>query len=120
MLRKYSLVVFHVGLLAIVVPSVIPPGAIPNTGLSDQLGHMAGYAALALVGGIAYRGARPLLVLVAGLLLLGAGLELFQALTPWRSASGIDMLANAAGILLGTTAAILTITVSKRRPKRPS
>ena len=117
MLRTLSWMVFFVGLLAVIALSVMPPGAIPNTGLSDKMGHMAAYAALALAGGIAIRGARSLLMLVAGLLLLGLGLELVQALLPSRLASGHDILANVVGITLGSTAAISKNTVMNRRPR---
>ncbi len=117
MLRTLFQIVFLIGLLAVIALSVIPQGAMPDTGLSDKLGHMAAYATLALAGGIAYRGARSLLILAVGLLLLGAGLELVQALLPGRFASGYDLLANLVGISLGSTAAISTNTVMNRRPR---
>ena len=119
MLRMLSWIVFFVGLLAVIALSVIPSGAIPNTGLSDKMDHMAAYAALALAGGIAIRGARSLLMLVAGLLLLGLGLELVQALLPSRLASGHDILANVIGITLGSTAAISKKHCHEQTPTNP-
>ena len=108
---------FFVGLLAVIILSVIPKEAVPSIGLPDILAHMAAYAALALAGGIAVRRARSVFMLAAGLLLLGAGLELVQALLPGRLASGYDMLANVVGITLGSAAAISTNTVMNRRPR---
>ena len=117
MLKKLSRMVFFVGLLAVIALSVVPQWAIPDTGLSNKLDHLTGYAALAFAGGIAYRGARSLFVLAAGLLLLGAGLELVQAFLPDRIASGYDVLANLAGVALGSAAAISTHTFMNRRPR---
>ena len=117
MLRTLSQMVFVIGLLAVIALSVIPQGAMPDIGVSDKLGHIAAYAALALAGGIAYRRARSLFMLAAGLLLLGVGLELVQALLPGRLASGYDLLANMVGITLGSAAAISTNIVTNRRPR---
>jgi VanZ family protein len=115
MLKKLFRMAFFVGLLAVVVLSVIPKEAIPSLGLPDVLAHMAAYAALALAGGIAFRRARSLFILAAGLLLLGASLELVQGLIPGRDASGYEFLANMVGIALGSVAAISTSIVMNRR-----
>ncbi len=117
MLKNLFRMAFFVGLLAVIVLSVIPKEAIPSLGLPDILAHMAAYAALALAGGIAFRRARSLFMLAAGLLLLGAGLELVQALVPGRDASGYEFLANMAGIALGSAAAISVNTVLNRHPQ---
>jgi VanZ family protein len=115
MLKKLSRMAFFVGLLAVIVLSVIPKEAVPSIGLPDILAHMAAYAALALAGGIAVRRARSVFMLAAGLLLLGAGLELVQALVPSRDASGYEFLANVTGIALGSAAAISTSFVMNKR-----
>ena len=117
MLKKLSRMAFFVGLLAVIVLSVIPKEAIPSLGLPDILAHMAAYAALALAGGIAFRRARSLFMLAAGLLFLGASLELVQALIPGRDASGYEFLANMVGIALGSAAAISANTVLNRHPQ---
>ena len=87
----------------------------PRAGISDKLAHVAAYAVLALTGGVAFRGARRLLILGAGLLLLGLGLEIAQAFIPGRSASGYDMLANMLGIAVGSTALISINKIMNRR-----
>ncbi len=117
MLMKLYRMVFFVGFLAVIALSVIPQEAKPDTGMSGKLNHIAAYAALALAGGIAYRRPRPLFMMAAGLLLLGAGLELVQALLPGRFASGYDVLANMVGIALGSAVAISTNTFMNRRPQ---
>ena len=107
-LKKHLWMVFSVGLLAVILLSVIPAEAFPHFRIPEIVGHMAAYAALALAGGIACRSARSLFMLAAGLVLLGAGLELVQALLPTRDASGYELLANTVGIALGLAAVILT------------
>ena len=96
---------------------MIPKEAIPSLELPDLLAHMAAYAALASAGGIAFRGARSLLMLAGGLLLLGASLELVQGFLPSRDASGYEFLANMVGIALGSAAAISANTVLNRHPQ---
>ena len=118
MLQTLSRIGFVIGLIAVIALSIMPAGAIPDPEISDKLAHMAAYAALALAGGIAYRGTRSLLILVAGLLLLGVSLELVQAFVPGRSASGYDSLANTIGIALGSAAAITTNMIMKRRLRK--
>jgi len=108
MLNNLSWMAFFVCLLSVILLSVIPAEAFPNLRLPETLGHMAAYAALALTGGIAYRSARSIFMLAAGLALLGAGLELVQAFLPSRDASGYELLANMVGIALGSASAILT------------
>ena len=117
MLRKLSWMVFFVGLVAAIALSVIPQDAKPDTGMSGKLNHLAAYAALALAGGFACRRRRSLFLMAAGLLLLGAGLELIQSYLPSRFASDYDMLANVVGIALGSAAAISTNTFMNRRPQ---
>ena len=115
MFRKFILTAFIVSVLTVVIGSVLPAKDMPNPGISDKLAHVAAYAILALTGGVAFRGARPLLSLGAGLLLLGLSLEIAQAFIPGRSASGYDMLANTIGIALGCTAFISIDKIINRR-----
>jgi len=102
MIRKLSRMAFHFGLLVVVALSLIPQDAMPGPNLWDKANHTAAYAALALAGGIGYRGVRPLMLVALGLLLLGAALELAQSALPGRIASLYDVLANAMGIVLGS------------------
>ena len=115
MLKKLSGLVFVIGLLAVIVLSVMPAEAIPKLGFPEILAHIAGYAALTGAGGIAFRDAKSLILLAAGLILLGIGLELVQKLVPGRDSSGLEMLANIVGIALGCAAAIAVNFVLKRR-----
>jgi VanZ family protein len=102
MIGRLSRVAFYVGLGLVVALSLIPQDAMPTPDLWDKAGHGLAYGALAVAGGIGYRGLRALILVALGLLLLGAALELAQSALPGRIASLYDVLANAIGILLGS------------------
>lgn len=117
MLRKLSKYVFLIGLLAIIALSVAPKGALPISGLSDELIHFAGFAALSLAAGIAFGGSLSFFKLMAGLLLLATGPELAQVFIPSRAVQGSDLLANVAGIAAGSTAVISINTFINKRSR---
>jgi VanZ family protein len=77
----------------------------------DKVWHFLAYAALTLLLWIATEGRRPLLV-VSGVMLLGAGDELRQALLPARVADGFDFAADA--LAAGLTGATLLFLQGKR------
>jgi VanZ family protein len=117
MITRLSRIAFYFGLLLVVALSLIPQDSVPAQNLSDKAGHAMAYAALALAGGIGYRGLRSLILVGLGLLLLGAALELAQSVLPDRMASLHDVLANAIGIVLGSLFASGANTVwPKHRP----
>jgi VanZ family protein len=101
MIRSLSRLAFYFGLVLVVILSLIPQDVLPPTGISDKANHVAAYTALALAGGIGFRGVRRLMLVAAGLLLLGASLELAQSVLPDHVASLYDLLADAIGIMLG-------------------
>ena len=115
MFRNLSRIAFIVGLLAVILLSLLPPEALPDPGTWDKLNHVMAYAALALAGGLGFRGLRSLLLIGIGLLILGAGIEIAQAALTYRSASAYDALANLIGIALGSIAAIGTHAFAQRR-----
>ena len=117
MLRTFYQGLFLIGLIAVIALSVIPSALYPDMNVSDKLGHMAAYTALALVGGLAFRGRSANWLLPAALVLLGMGLEGVQAFVPGRTPSGYDILANVIGIALGTAAVISTNLILRRRPR---
>ena len=62
------------------------------------------YGVLALSGGVGFKGWRALLMVGIGLVVLGAGLELVQSVTPDRDGSIYDALANFVGVAVGSVA----------------
>lgn len=90
-------------LAVVAVLSLLPRTALPEPVVSDKIEHLCAYVVLGGLGGLASRG-RPLGVFVA-LFAFGAGLEALQTLVPGRFGDLADVLANAAGALLGLVAA---------------
>lgn len=68
--------------------------------LWDKAQHALGFAALALLGGVAYPRWREA-ALVAGLLTHGAVIEWAQAATGWRHGDLADWVADGVGVAVG-------------------
>jgi hypothetical protein len=90
----------------ILVGSLLPPAtiapAMPHFSGADLAAHAGAYAVLSLLAVGAWPGRRRL-ALGAAVLLLGVLIEVVQPLTG-RSLSGLDMLADAAGVSGGLVA----------------
>lgn len=84
--------------LLVVVSSLLPPDDLPDVEYNDKLGHYLAYFSLmAWFGQLFPRYWKPALALLG----LGALLEVLQGLSGYRDMSGLDLLANAAGIGFG-------------------
>lgn len=94
----------------IVAGSLVPAAHIPETGVSDKLGHVLAYGILTLLGRVAYP--RHTLPVLAGVVVLGLALEGLQHLAPTRTFEWLDVAANGVGIVLG-----LAIAVMSRGPR---
>ena len=104
MFRKVARLSFAIGIIAVTWLSLTPPDALPEIHLWDKLQHLIAYGALAICGTVGFQGRRPQLIVGIGLMVLGCGLEVAQAVIPGRNPSVIDAVANFAGITLGMTA----------------
>ncbi len=80
---------------------------------ADKVQHGVAFAGLVGLGCLGQL--RPLVRLCAGLLLLGAAIEVAQSFTATRSAEWADLLADAIGIAIGSLAA----AVAQRRSSGP-
>lgn len=93
------MLVLYVGLVSFA--ALRPPSEGPGIVGLDKLLHAGAFAVLMLLAVLASRG-RHIWACVAGCLVLGAMIELAQALMPFgREPSLADMAANAIGIALG-------------------
>jgi VanZ family protein len=95
------------GVLAVCVVSLIPvpPETVEAAG-GDKLVHALGYAALAFwFAQLVPAAGRARWLVALGLTALGTGLELVQALVPWRSTEIWDVAADALGAFAGVAAA---------------
>lgn len=113
-------VVVAVGILvAAVMPVPDTPGAPSWTGVAV---HVTLYAALATVLVRAWerrRWPRPWLGPVVAATAYGGVHELVQAALPWRSATGGDLMADAAGALLAVALLRARRSVTDDRARRP-
>ena len=70
-------------------------------GNSDKYGHVAGYGLLMFWLMQQYKSSRSRAAIGVGLMLLGIGLEVLQALGGYRNFERADMLADGIGVTLG-------------------
>nr|MBF0685377.1 VanZ family protein [Pseudomonas sp.] len=95
-------------MLSVLVLSLLPVSTpLPTTGW-DKTNHVLGFAILALLAGLGYRGQE--LRVAAGLLAYGVLIEALQALSGYRFAEWGDLLSDGIGIVLG----LLTAYVARR------
>ncbi len=80
----------------------MPPVDLGGTWLpQDKLGHLVVFGGFAALVTAVLRGRRRALIGALSATALGGALELLQALTPYRSAEWLDLLADAVGAALG-------------------
>ena len=105
------------GCSLVLVAQIFSLGALPFELFEpwDKLFHVLAYSTLALMLWIATDGRRPVLV-IAGVMMLGALDELRQAAIPARSADVSDFLAGA--LSAGVTGAVLMWTRQKTGVKK--
>jgi len=83
--------------------SLVPVDQVPSAlHFWDKAQHALGYAGLAFLGLMAYPG--RVRVLMLGLVLLGAGIELAQWFTGWRQGEWQDWIADCVGLVMGALA----------------
>ena len=118
MLKKQHLIVptaFWICVLGTVFLSLVPVALLPQAfNWWDKAQHALGFAVLTILGLLAYPKLRW--QLPWGLLLLGAFIEVAQAVSGWRQGDWLDLLADAAGVLVVMTAWYLGRSASHRAP----
>ncbi|WP_051560212.1 VanZ family protein [Marinobacterium jannaschii] len=93
-------------LLGITVLSLLPIAGLPEkTGFTDKQSHFIAWGSAALVGFTLFPRAGWRILLL--LLFWGVAIEYAQQLIPKRQFSGLDVIANTLGIVLGWGAAML-------------
>ncbi len=116
MTRHRWRVVFMLGLAVTLALALAPFEMKAKSGFQhgDKLAHLAIFAFLALIACRGWPG-RWAMVFI-GLAAFGAGIEGLQSLTPLRSASAMDFIADLVGVAVG----FVTGFVSSRNPRTPS
>jgi VanZ family protein len=98
-IRSLCRIGFAISILVVLVLSLLPDDDLPKVELSDKIGHFIAYGEIAAIGLLAYATA-PVLV-VAGVVALGAGIEIAQLYVPGRSSDIVDFMVNCLGVLAG-------------------
>ena len=78
---------------------------------SDKFWHFVAYAVCGFFAQVGYRTVRSAAERIAALWLYGFLMEFLQAMIPERFMSGLDIVANGAGVLAGTAAAVVAVLV---------
>lgn len=105
MIRRAWMSIGWLGAALALVFSLGPPALDGNSGQTDKLAHLAGYAVLMFWW--AQLVVRRRWRLALAIILYGIAIEGLQGLTPDRLPDAGDALANTAGVLLGWFAARL-------------
>ena len=88
-------------LVLLVTSASLTPGVeLPRVSFADKLAHAGAYFLLMIWFAGLYARGRHVFV-AAGLLALGATLEVIQGQLPYRMFDPLDMLANASGVAIG-------------------
>lgn len=96
-------------LATVAVGSLLPAGDLPRVPLPglDKLQHLVGHGLLSAYAAMLFRPLRARLAAALAVALYGLGIEAAQAaFTATRAADGLDVLANATGIVLGQLVAL--------------
>src|SRR5258707_9904344 len=102
---KFARIAAWLLVVAIVVMTLGPPMVRPVTGFNRNLEHIAAFALLGLVFGLAYPSRRMRLALIG--VAVAALMETLQQIVPGRHAYFSDFVINAAGCWSGLAAAAL-------------
>ena len=105
--RTLGLVAFAAGLALLTVLSLLPREALPPTGVWDKAQHTGAYFMVTAAGLAAFQGRRGMVGVALFMLAYGGVIEVLQGLTPDRTASLGDIVANAIGIAAAAGAAHL-------------
>jgi VanZ family protein len=98
---------FYAGAALVGALSLVPSRALPSTDISDKLEHLLAYAALGLVGVATARNGNRVVLSILGIIAFGIGIEILQMFAPGRHAEVGDVLADAAGAIIGGAVAMM-------------
>jgi VanZ family protein len=107
-LRRFWHGVGWFGIVLLLYLSLTPQPPEISIEQGDKLGHALAYAVLMGWWAQLLIATRQRLWLAAGLVTLGIAIEYAQGWTGWRTFDYVDMLADAAGVVLGWVVAVPT------------
>ncbi len=118
--RPWQLILFV--LVCVVCYLTLTPSPPKGVDLGwDKLNHATAFAALTVAGCFAFPGSwRTVLAVLLGLLALGGLIEVVQYFVPGRSCDLLDVVADAVGMAVGATVALLTTKLARRAQAAPA
>ena len=118
-IRRAGKILFWPALAVVIWGELSPhPPELPGPLMWDKLDHFIAYFGLALLSTLAWGLKRSLVWLFLGLVALGGGMEILQALLG-RDAEWGDFLANDLGILIGLGVAATYLAAPRQLVERP-
>ena len=104
--RRTWLAMWLLAIATVIAACLLPSSDLPQVPVSDKLEHALAFLVLSVAAGQLFLRGTPLVIVAFGLLALGAGIELAQALlTTTRAMEAADLLADAIGIAAGVATA---------------
>jgi VanZ family protein len=103
-------IIWLLAIIIVIVGSLLPATSIPmkaldSLNINDKLEHVAAYVVLSFLPALHER--RPFIIAAAlGCAALGVALEFGQLLSGWRDFEIGDMVADAAGVIIGLAIAV--------------
>ena len=118
--RPWQLLLFV--LIGVVCYLAITPNPPKSADLGwDKLNHATAFATLTVAGCFAFPGSwRTVLWVLLGLLALGGLIEVVQYFVPGRNCELLDVVADAVGMGIGATVALLTMKLVRRAEAAPA
>ena len=114
--RRWWVAVFIVLAGITLVAALLPAQDAPQATSSDKLDHMLAFGSLGFAGLLALRRVRlAALWVVAGLAMLGGGIEILQLYVPSRQADLRDFYADFIGAAGGVALALALLRLLERR-----
>ncbi|MBL8523187.1 MAG: VanZ family protein [Betaproteobacteria bacterium] len=104
--------------IAIWILSLIPLSGTPPVPGSDKTHHLLAYFACLFCWAQVYRLPLSRLKLAIGFILMGALVECAQGLTSYRFFEWLDMVANAAGVIIAWLVVTVQLSLQRRLSSR--
>jgi VanZ family protein len=114
--RNFVRALWITAMLLVLVTALIPvPTLRELPSHTDKLVHLLCYFVLGLLAVLSQRGSGARLAAATAMAAFGIVVELLQGLLPWRSFEWMDIVANVAGVAIGSVTGLLA---AWRKPDR--
>ena len=115
-MKQHASTFLFLGYAGLVSWASLSPGGSTDIGANDKLAHFLTYALFAVFAFRLRLGAAGFILCCLGIVLYSALLEYAQSFIPGRTMSGLDLLANSLGVLVGAMACRWLGTAAETSP----